>query len=125
LIIPISEKGVQTSPIKISEKAIQVCNELMDKNIQTQGILNDETIKITQGETYSHSSKSIQTLFNKLEQSIQTMPNPDLVVHGEAPSIGKFIDPTFIRDIYNPYYYIDGYMFGNELINNITSLITG
>jgi len=53
------------------------------------------------------------------------MPNPDLLIHGEAPSIGKFIDPTFITDIYNPYYYIDGYMFGNELITNITSLITG
>jgi len=132
-----AEQSIQTSPriedfVTISEKAVQTASDLTsfhDIGVQARPDLIVDTINLSPGfekwVTYSHSEKSAQTLFNKLEKAVQTLPDPDLIIHGQVPPIGKFVDPIFMTEVVNQYNYIDGYMAGSEMLTNYASLLIG
>jgi hypothetical protein len=73
--------------------------------------------------TNSQSEKSIQTLFNRLDQGVQTMLNPDLIINGNTPSIGILHDPILMEGVSNSYNYIDGYIHGSEVLINYAQLL--
>lgn len=89
---------MQTSPINnFIDKTVQTISNSNSVGIQANPPLTIDTMNLSPGfekwMTYSHSEKSVQTLFNRLEEGIQTMPNPDLIVKGEIPPVGIFHDP--------------------------------
>jgi len=69
-----------------------------------------------------NSEKVIQTLIDKLEQSIQTISDPSLIIHDHIPLIGKFSDPIFMTEMINPYNHIDRYMTRSEMLINFSSV---
>lgn len=123
------EVGIQTSPINnFMDKAVQtISNNSNSIGIQTNPPLIVDTTNLSPGFekwiTYSHSEKSVQTLFNRLEQGIQTIPNPDLVIKGDIPPIGILHDPIFMEGMINSYYYVDGYINGSEMLVNYAQLL--
>lgn len=120
--------GMQTSPINnFIDKTVQTISNSNSVGIQADPPLTIDTMNLSPGfekwMIYSHSEKSVQTLFNRLEEGIQTMPNPDLIVKGDIPPLGIFHDPILIEGMINSNYYIDGYMYASEALSNYAQLL--
>ena len=120
--------GMQTSPINnFIDKTVQTISNSNSVGIQANPPLTIDTMNLSPGfekwMTYSHSEKSVQTLFNRLEEGIQTMSNTDLIVKSEIPPVVIFHDPIIIEGMINSNYYIDGYMYASEVLVTYAQLL--
>jgi hypothetical protein len=87
MFIPISDEAI----IKKIDCGVQTIIDKVDWAVQTQPILTLDLNNLEPGFrdwiTYSHSEKSAQTLLQTLEKGIQTMVNPDLIIHGNVTEV--------------------------------------